>query len=181
MDSVVNKHLGSIRIGEMKVYKNVAVFPLFSDTNMSPVYLTMKSAMEGGFLLVAEVSEGGAVPELKVINKADVAVLLLDGEELAGAKQNRVLNTTILLKKNSETLIPVSCTEQGRWAYMSPEFRESGHIISTRLRGEKLLKPNRPVVQRFAPFRDHVGCNGHLADLLDRHQGPGRTSGRQRA
>ena len=32
----------------------------------------------------------GSVPELEVINKANVPVLLLDGERTAGAKQNRV-------------------------------------------------------------------------------------------
>ncbi len=143
MDSVVSEHLGDIKIGEKKAFKNVAVFPLFSDTERGPAYLTMKEAMEGGFLRVTEVSAGGAVPELKVVNKAEIPVLLLDGEELAGAKQNRVLNTTILLRKNSETVIPVSCTEQGRWAYMSPEFRESGHIMSTSLRSEKVQHVHR--------------------------------------
>ena len=37
---------------------------------------------------------------------------MLAGEEPVGAKQNRILNTTILLKKHSETTIPVSCTKQ---------------------------------------------------------------------
>jgi hypothetical protein len=66
-------------------------------------------------------------------------VLLLDGEELAGAKQNRVLNTTILLQENSETIIPVSCTEQGRWAYATMEFSESGNIMNRSVRSKKSL------------------------------------------
>ena len=44
--------------------------------------------------MITEVSEGGSVPELRVVNKGDARILVLDGEELRGAKQNRVLNTT---------------------------------------------------------------------------------------
>ena len=93
--------------------------------------------MEGQLLTVTEVTEGGTVPELKVINRGEKPVLLLDGEELSGAKQNRVLNTTILLKEKSETVIPVSCTEHGRWSYRSSHFEESGHIMSAKLRRVK--------------------------------------------
>lgn len=85
-------------------------------------------------MVITEVSHEGSVPELKVINKAEKPVLLLDGEELAGAKQNRVLNTTILLKEKSETIIPVSCTEQRRWAYRSKEFSDSGTVMIPKLR-----------------------------------------------
>lgn len=74
---------------------------------------------------------------MKVTNKADKPVLLLDGEELSGAKQNRVLNTTILLREKTETIIPVSCTEHGRWSYRSSHFEESGYIMSARLRSVK--------------------------------------------
>jgi hypothetical protein len=47
----------------------------------------------------AEVNETGSVPELKVINRSPEMVLLLDGEELVGAKQNRIVNITILSAK----------------------------------------------------------------------------------
>jgi len=55
------------------------------------VYLTLKEALEKRLLVIKEVSVEASMPELKVINNADVQVLLLDGEELACAKQNRVL------------------------------------------------------------------------------------------
>ena len=77
------------------------------------------------------------VPELKVVNNSRQKILLLDGEELVGAKQNRVLNVTILLAPNSETLIPVSCIEQGRWSYASKEFSSANRTMSADLRKKK--------------------------------------------
>jgi len=115
----------SIISNGVKIFNNMGVIPLFTSINESPQYLTLKEALEKRLLTITEVSQSGSVPELKVVNKAKIPVLLLDGEELAGAKQNRVLNTTILLKENSETIIPVSCTEQGRWAYATAAFADN--------------------------------------------------------
>jgi len=77
----------------------------------------------GGWARITEVSDEGQVPELKIVAKGDKAVLLVDGEELVGAKQNRVLNLTILVPAPSTTTIPVSCVESGRWAPRSRPLR----------------------------------------------------------
>ena len=74
MDQLITNYLASITLGDPQTYKNINVFPLFSDTNHGPEYLTLKEAMESGTFFVTEVSEGGTVPELKVINKGDKAV-----------------------------------------------------------------------------------------------------------
>jgi hypothetical protein len=137
MDTIIKNYLLGLKLEAPQPFKNMTVFPLTTSLNGGPDYLTLKEALEKALLSVTEVSSGGAVPELKVINKADLAVLLLDGEEVAGAKQNRVLNTTILVKEKSELVIPVSCTEQGRWAYTSSAFRDSDTVMSPKLRGEK--------------------------------------------
>lgn len=137
MEAIMKGHIEGIKFGGLQIHGHVAVIPMISTNGAGPDYLTMKEAMEAHLLMVTEVTEGGQVPELKVINRADKPVLFLDGEELSGAKQNRVLNTTILLKEVSETVIPVSCTEHGRWSYRSQHFEESGHIMSAKLRSVK--------------------------------------------
>jgi ARG and Rhodanese-Phosphatase-superfamily-associated Protein domain len=137
MDANVKKYLFGLTIEEPRRHKNMSVFPLLTSFDGGPDYTTLKDALEKSLLSVTEVSSGGSVPELKVINAAEMAVLLLDGEELAGAKQNRVLNTTILIKEKSETVIPVSCTEQRRWSYVSKGFHDSDTVMSPRLRVEK--------------------------------------------
>ncbi|OGD21535.1 MAG: hypothetical protein A2W03_12225 [Candidatus Aminicenantes bacterium RBG_16_63_16] len=137
MDESVRNSLLGLKFEAAQEFKNMAVFPLLSAVDGGPDYLTLKEALEKALLTVTEVSAGGSVPELKVANAADLAVLLLDGEELAGAKQNRVLNTSILLREKSELVIPVSCTERGRWSYVSNAFRDSDTVMSPKLRGEK--------------------------------------------
>lgn len=137
MNPDIKKYLLAFKLEKIQEHKNMAIFPILCTLDHSPKYLTLKEAMEKQVLVITEIDQGGSVPELKVINKGEMAVLLLDGEELAGAKQNRVLNTTILLKKKSETIIPVSCTEQGRWSYVSSDFIESGAVMSPSIRGMK--------------------------------------------
>ena len=77
-------------------------------------------------------------------------VLILDGEEIAGAKQNRVLNTTVLLKEESETIIPVSCTEQGRWHYTSDKFSDSGVVTAHKVRLYKNLSVSQSLESGMA-------------------------------
>ncbi len=137
MDTIIKNALFSLKLEAPQKHKAVTVFPLLTSVDGGPDYITLKEALEKSHLLVTEVGSGGSVPELKVTNKASLPVLLLDGEELVGAKQNRVLNTTILINKKSEVVIPVSCTEKGRWAYVSPAFRDSDTVMSPGLRSEK--------------------------------------------
>ena len=144
MDQIIANFLSELELAELKNFNNMAIIPLFSSANHTPRYLSLGEAMGKGLLTVTEVSQSGAVPELKVVNKGDLPVLLLDGEELAGAKQNRVLNTTILLMEKSETIIPVSCTEQGQWDYAAPAFTESGNIMSQNLRRTSFLPLTGP-------------------------------------
>ncbi len=134
MEAIISNYFSKLQLGELQEHANMGIIPLRTSVNHSPYYLTLTEALEKRVLTVTEVSQGGSVPELKVTNTAELPVLLLDGEELVGAKQNRVLNTTILLKERTETKIPVSCTEQGRWAYSSKEFADSGVVASPRIR-----------------------------------------------
>lgn len=137
MHSTIQQQISGLRLLEPQVYRNIVLFPLHTLANGSPIYVTLGEATTSGALQVSEVSEGGTVPELLVVNRGGQPVLLLDGEELHGAKQNRVLNTSILLREQSETKIPVSCTEQGRWAYTSAHFSPSDVVMEKKIRSSK--------------------------------------------
>jgi len=152
MNTLVSKTLAGFKPGKIQTHRNMTLVPImFTAKKRGPDYVTMKEALDGGFFVVTEVSEGGSVPNLKVANKGDVAVLLLDGEEVAGAKQNRVLNTTILVKAKSEVVIPVSCTEHGRWSYESREFHDSGILMDTNLRTLNRQNVNISMASNMGP------------------------------
>ena len=138
MENSMRRHLTErIHLGDMAVHGELAVIPLLSNEVGGPDYITLKEALADGSMVVTEVSKGGSVPELKVVNSGTRNVLMIDGEELAGAKQNRVLNTTILVAVGAEVVIPVSCTEQGRWNYSSASFSDSGVTMSRSVRSVK--------------------------------------------
>ena len=68
-------------------------------------YLTLDEALPRG-LRITENDAGGSVPELLVANPLDGRVLLYDGEELVGAKQNRILNVSVLVEARVDAADP---------------------------------------------------------------------------
>ena len=129
--------LQSIQLGEAQTYKNITILPLITLVDGTFQYHTLGEALAAWEIAITETSDNGTVPELKVVNRSHNSILLVDGEEVAGAKQNRVLNTSILIKGVSATVIPVSCTEQGRWSYASQAFSESGNLMARKSRARK--------------------------------------------
>jgi len=143
MHKTVKKTLEKMKRSEAQVYRDLCVFPIVARKEKGPDYLTLEEAIGAGLITITEVDEGGSVPQLMVVSIADKPVLLLDGEELQGAKQNRVLNTTVLLAPRSKTVVPVSCTEQGRWSYESKEFSASMNVMDHKIRGKKMASVSR--------------------------------------
>lgn len=132
--SIIAEYLQQVSLMSPVRHKNLTMFPLHVATKFDADYITLDDALKQGCAKVAEVSESGSVPELKFVNECENRILLLDGEELIGAKQNRVLNLSILVPARSTIVIPVSCVEAGRWHHESREFRSSGraHYASGR-------------------------------------------------
>ena len=104
-----------LTVREARVSGPLTLIPLVGG-GAAPPYLTAAAALAAGTLSIGEMG-GGSVPQLVLKNAGTLPVLLLDGEHLEGAMQNRVLNATVLAAPEHETVIPVSCVEQGRWGY----------------------------------------------------------------
>jgi hypothetical protein len=174
MENGIRKHIAErLHFGKMVVHNELAVVPILSSQTGGPDYITLKEAFAADGFAVTEISESGSVPNLKVINNTGRNVLMLDGEELAGAKQNRVLNTSILVASGAAAVIPVSCTEQGRWNYASREFSESGYMMSSSIRSRK----NESVSCSVRSNRSYVSDQGGVwEDIATFHRSHGTSS-----
>jgi hypothetical protein len=104
-----------VRYGDPLSFKGLSLVPLFTVRAAPFDYVLVARAVAAGTFVIEEVGRG-TVPTLRVVNKGDRPVLLIDGEHLVGVKQNRVLNTTMLVPEKTALDIPVSCVERGRWS-----------------------------------------------------------------
>jgi hypothetical protein len=176
MESALKSRLQSVRFGEVQAYKNLAIVPLLSPKEGKLKYLTLNEALASWNIAVTEISAGGSISELRVVNRGNQPVLLIEGEELAGAKQNRVPNTSILLKESSKTRIPVSSTEQGRWFYASRAFRESGNVMARTTRARKVRSVSASLAQSVSFFSDQREVWDGIAELQSKACVPSPTS-----
>lgn len=137
---VITRLKETVRVGKAENRHNLSVFPLYASwPQKSHVYVPFGVAAAKQLVQVTEVSQGGSVPTLVVRNLAPVPVLLIDGEELIGAKQNRIVNLSILVPADSKLEIPVSCVEHGRWNYSRPDFETSDRTMYARGRARKMM------------------------------------------
>ena len=98
MPNPITEVLADVHVGLETSFNRLSVVPLISRVPpAAPPYVTLDEALAGGHFEVTEISEDGRVPELHVLNKGNRPVLMLDGEELIGAKQNRIVNLSILV------------------------------------------------------------------------------------
>jgi len=136
----VNSEISTLHIGQPQNFRGLTIFPIFRTQTVpihGPGYVLLDDAIANGTARVTELHESGSVPELRFENLGSLPVLLLDGQELIGAKQNRVLNLTILAPAKSTIVIPVSCVEAGRWQMASSEFKPADHVMYSRVRAAR--------------------------------------------
>ena len=128
--------LGGLRLGKALAEGPLSILPLRAKTEVKARYVLLEKAIERGRLTITEVDDAGSVPYLVARNRGPWPVLVFDGEELVGAKQNRIANATILVGVG-KTVLPVSCVEQGRWSPRSHAFSAGGYASHPSLRSLK--------------------------------------------
>lgn len=113
--------------------------------------------------LVVDEQGGGVVAELVTHNQGGQPILLVEGETLLGAKQDRVLNVSVLLAAHQVTTVPVSCVEAGRWGSIQPTRRSTSHA-PTRLRADKTRSVIKSARSRGTRHSDQSGVWKNVAE-----------------
>jgi len=128
-DMILKNFVKGLRVGEAVRGDGLCIFPVFSDAQPRVEYATLEDVRGRNDVKISEVNEEGEVPELLVTNKTKSRLLIIDGEELVGAKQNRIVNVTIMIPVETDIRIPVSCVEAGRWRPVSDDFDIGFHAV----------------------------------------------------
>ena len=104
----------SIELLDSQKYENVEAIPIKSDFFGKKDFLTLKKGYEMNLVEIKEL-EHSTVNTVSCKNDSVTPLILIDGDEITGAMQNRIINDTLLIPAKSTINIPVSCTEHGRW------------------------------------------------------------------
>jgi hypothetical protein len=168
--------LEGLKLGSHKSFARLTMFPLESEPAGGPDYLTLGTALERGLISISEVSRGGSVPELRAANKAELPVLIVDGEELVGAKQNRVANLTVMVPAKTTLHIPVSCVEAGRWSYARDDFVASDRTHFARGRAARFATVSYAMECDGSRHADQGMVWDHIAAKAAELNAPSRTS-----
>src|SRR6266404_4139074 len=136
------------------IYENISVFPVVSSQSQdtSP-FLTLEEGLATGEVTVAEqgaqvmqrsrdghpiylpqLSSGGSVNQLVLINRSRRPLLLLAGELVSGGKQDRVIGKDRIVPVGAPPLpLDVFCVEHGRWTGSS-QFAAANTIVHPSVR-----------------------------------------------
>ena len=145
----VTERVEGISVGAAQSYGGLTILPLTARSIGGLEYFTLDEAMREKAVEVVE-KDGGTVNTDTIHNRSGRPIFIMDGEEIIGAKQNRVLNTSVLIGAERTAQLPVSCVEQGRWTGASMSFRSGGTQLFAKARqanvptvsGNYALKPS---------------------------------------
>ena len=108
---ILNERKEKMNAGKLSFIKSgsLSVVQFRTDNADTFRYISLSNALKNKFAEINEISESGSVNDLNLSNHSEHFIFISDGDILSGAKQNRVLNTSVLVPPGSKLTIPVSC------------------------------------------------------------------------
>lgn len=125
--------VGALELGTVQMAGPLSVLPLFG-APLARRYLSLDEGLALG-AVVRELPEP-AVNRVLVDNPAEHPILLLDGEAIVGAQQDRIVDGTCIVPARTTCEVAVCCVEQGRWdaSMRHARFDTAAHVAPPSLR-----------------------------------------------
>ena len=136
---MISNYFSKLEAGKMQQIAGLTLFPLNATARGVLSNLkTFDELADLGFARAVEQSGGANVTSIDIENKSDYWLLLLDGEGIVGAKQNRMIQRSVIIAPHTRNSVPVNCVEQGRWSYKGrSNFDKAEFSISPKMRDIK--------------------------------------------
>jgi hypothetical protein len=74
MEDLMAEYFSGMEFGKLQQYGVMGILPVLNNKSEHQEYLTLKKAMIQDLIKITELNDSGAVPQLKVINNADIPV-----------------------------------------------------------------------------------------------------------
>ena len=128
MGEAVGAWIAALGLGSPVKRSGLELVPLVSRRAGGVADLLAHQALAAGGLEVVE-KDGGVVQQLLALSRSPAPILILEGETLLGAKQNRMVAHTVVVGPGMKVEIPVGCMERGRWHARSAGF-DAGESVT---------------------------------------------------
>ena len=137
-----------LSVGKAVVHGNLAFYPVYLPGGGEKLgdVLTMAEAVEAGKFKIAELEEGASVNTLEVRNDTAKYVILLAGEMVRGAKQDRIISFDVVVPPGGKVGVDAFCVEAGRWTEVSKHFEYEKEIAPAGVRAAAQGKQNQSEV-----------------------------------
>ena len=172
----------SLKFGELQEFSNLKLTPIFIDEAVPPEgFVGFDELFDKGLVDASELSESGVVGRISVTNKSNSHLVLLDGDALVGAKQNRIVERSLIIGPQSSVSVPVNCVERGRWSYdrrAPASFRKADFAATPSMKMSKAaMIKNKLIIQfnlnvgsvdRVAASHDVSSRSDNLGEIFDK-------------
>lgn len=167
--SAIQDLLLATTLGQAQQHGALTMVPIIATRTLPDFgFIVLDDAIETGRFSITEVSDMGSVPQLRASNQLATPVFLLDGEEVVGAKQNRVLNLSLIIAAHSQADIPVSCVEAGRWQRNSDAFVAAPRAHFAEGRAARVRSVSRSLMDDRGAVSDQAEVWDIIAQKSDR-------------
>jgi len=119
-----------IKTGKPVFLRNLLLFPLTNGNDQIENVTGIDDLLGRRLCQILEL-DPPVIDRVNVNNTSDQRLLVIDGEEILGAMQNRIAASSCFIETKSRLQVPTICVEQGRWEADRPDSSFfSGHSVS---------------------------------------------------